>query len=76
MFTTHHAPRFLRSDNGSAFIALALRGWLARQQTTTLYIDPGCPWQNGYGESFHGTLRDECLNMQVFQIGGGGTGAP
>jgi len=60
------APQFLRSDNGPEFIALALQAWLARQPTTTLYIDPGCPWQNAYGESFNGTVRDECLNMQVF----------
>ena len=32
----------------------------------TLYIEPGSPWQNGYGESFNGRLRDECLNMEVF----------
>ncbi len=60
------APQFLRSDNGPEFIALALQAWLARQPTTTLYIDPGCPWQNAYGESVNGTVRDECLNMQVF----------
>jgi transposase InsO family protein len=35
------------SDNGPEFIALAVRGWLVQHQTATLYIDPGCPWQNG-----------------------------
>lgn len=59
-------PEYLRSDNGPEFIALALRAWLAQQQTATLYIDPGCPWQNGYGESFNGSVRDECLNLEVF----------
>jgi putative transposase len=34
---------------------------------TTLSIDPGCPWQNEYGESFNGKVRDECLNLHVFQ---------
>jgi len=29
-----------------------------------LYIDPGSPWQNGYIESFHSRLRDECLNRE------------
>ena len=24
------------------------------------------PWENGYGESFNGTLRDELLNREVF----------
>jgi putative transposase len=60
------APAFIRSDNGPEFVALALRGWLMRQQIATLYIDPGCPWQNGYGESFNGTVRDECSSMHVF----------
>jgi transposase InsO family protein len=39
---------------------------LAQRQITTLYIDPGCPWQNGKDERFNGTVRDECLNMQLF----------
>ena len=66
LFGRHGAPQFLRSDNGPEFIALAIQFWLARHQTATLYIDPGCPWQNGYIESFNGTLREECLNMQAF----------
>jgi putative transposase len=66
LFQQHGAPEFLRSDNGPEFIALAVRGWLAQQQTTTLYIDPGCPWQNAYGERFNGTVRDECLNLYAF----------
>jgi len=32
----------------------------------TLYIEPGSPWQNGYGESFNGRLRDELLNSEIF----------
>ncbi len=66
LFTAHGAPTYIRSDNGPEFIALALQLWLAGQHVTTLYIDPGCPWQNGYGESFNGTVRDECLNLYVF----------
>jgi putative transposase len=62
----HGTPRFIRSDNGPEFMALAVRGWLARHQMTTVYIDPGCPWQNGYGERFNGTVRDACLNIHVF----------
>jgi putative transposase len=67
LVVTHGAPQFVRSDNGPEFIALAVRGWLAQHQMTTVDIDPGCPWQNGYGERFNGTVRDECLNMHVFQ---------
>jgi hypothetical protein len=32
----------------------------------TLYIEPGAPWENGYAESFHGRLRDELLNLEIF----------
>ncbi len=28
----------------------------------TRVIEPGSPWENGYNESFNGTLRDELLN--------------
>lgn len=32
----------------------------------TSYIEPGSPWQNGYVESFHSRLRDECLACELF----------
>jgi putative transposase len=67
LVVTHGAPQFVRSDNGPECIALAVRRWLAQPQMTTVDIDPGCPWQNGYGGRVNGTVRDECLNMHVFQ---------
>jgi len=60
------APTFIRSDNGPEFIARALKEWLATRQVGTLYIAPGSPWQNAFGESFNGRLRDECLNAEWF----------
>lgn len=66
LFTAHGPPAYLRSDNGPEVVAHAIQGWLALQQAATLYIDPGCPWQNAVAESFNGRLRDECLNMQAF----------
>jgi len=59
-------PTYLRSDNGAEFVALRLQGWLTRHGIVPLYIEPGCPWQNGKDERFNGTVRDECLNMQLF----------
>jgi len=32
----------------------------------TLSIAPGSPWENGYNESFNGSLRDELLNGEIF----------
>jgi transposase InsO family protein len=60
------APGHVRSDNGPEFIAQAIRRWLERTEVKTLYIAPGAPWENGYGESFHSRLRDELLNVEEF----------
>ena len=43
-----------------------MRSWLARVGVKTLYIEPGSPWENGYIESFHGKLRDELLDVEIF----------
>jgi len=42
------------------------RRWLKERRVKTMYIEPGSPWENPYIESFNGTFRDECLNMNVF----------
>jgi putative transposase len=59
-------PEHIRSDNGPEMTAKIVRGWLAGLGATTLYIEPGSPWENGYCESFNGKLRDECLNGEIF----------
>jgi transposase InsO family protein len=60
------APAFIRSDNGSEFIAQIIQDWCERADIQTLYIEPGSPWQNGFIESFHSRFRDECLNQEIF----------
>ena len=59
-------PKFLRSDNGSEFIAEIVKEFLAEHNIKTAFIKPGSPWQNGKGESFNGKFRDECLRMEIF----------
>ena len=61
----HGAPAYIRSDNGPEFIAKVIQSWLSDNQIDTLYIDPGCPWQNGYIESFNSRFRAECLNREL-----------
>ena len=62
----HGIPKHIRSDNGSEFVAIAVREWLSRLEIGTLFIEPGSPWENGYIESFNGKLRDELLNDEIF----------
>ena len=66
LFIAHGTPAFIRSDNGSEFIAENLRSWLSELNVKTLFIEPGSPWENGYVESFNGKLRDEFLDREVF----------
>ena len=66
LFTFRGLPEYIRSDNGPEFTARAVREWLSKLGVTTLFIEPGSPWENGYVESFQGKLRDELLNREVF----------
>jgi transposase InsO family protein len=59
-------PTYIRSDNGPEFVAKAVKEWLAKKGTRTLFVEPGSPWENGYIESFNARLRDELLNRQLF----------
>jgi putative transposase len=48
LFVARGTPAYLRSDNGPELTAAAVREWLARVGVTTLFIEPGSPWENGY----------------------------
>jgi putative transposase len=66
LFIDRGIPAHIRSDNGSEFTAKRVRDWLEELGVTTLFIEPGSPWENGYIESFNGKLRDELLNGEIF----------
>ena len=66
LFLSKGIPEYIRSDNGPEFISSRLRAWLLRCGTSTLYIEPGSPWENGYIESFNGKFRDEFLAGELF----------
>ena len=63
---TRGVPEHIRSDNSPEMTAKVVREWLTKIGVTTLYIEPGSPWENGYVESFNGKLRDELLNGEIF----------
>ncbi len=66
LFVYHGVPDYIRSDNGPEFTANVVRKWLDRMGVKTLFIEPGSPWENGYIESSGGKLRDELLNVEIF----------
>lgn len=59
-------PACIVSDNGTEFTSKAILKWANDNKVEWHYIDPGNPQQNGYIESFNGSLRDECLNEEIF----------
>ena len=67
LVSVHGAPRYLRSDNGSEFIARAIVQWLHGADIETAFIDPGKPWQNGADESFNGKFRNEHLSLPWYR---------
>jgi putative transposase len=59
-------PSHLVLDNGPELISRALETWAQQHAVALHFIDPGKPIQNAHCESFHGRLRDECLNEHWF----------
>jgi len=60
-------PESLRCDNGPEFTSRRMLGWAEDRKLLLVHIQPGKPMQNGHVESFHGRLRDECLNVHWFR---------
>jgi putative transposase len=59
-------PQALRSDNGPEFTSRHFLAWCLERKIELVHIEPGKPVQNAHVESFHGKLRDECLNASWF----------
>lgn len=66
LFAERGVPDYIRSDNGPEFVAQRIRKFLAEQNTNTLFIEPGQPWQNPYIESFNSIFRQEFLDANLF----------
>ena len=60
------APQAIRSDNGPEFTSRHFLAWCMERGIELVHIEPGKPVQNAHVESFHGKLRDECLNASWF----------
>jgi putative transposase len=60
------APVAIRSDNGPEMSSRHFLAWCIERRIDAIHIQPGKPTQNAHVESFHGRLRDECLNVSWF----------
>jgi transposase InsO family protein len=54
---SHGRPAILHSDNGSEYHAKSFRQMLANLGVSISRSQKGCPWENGYQESFYGKSR-------------------
>jgi transposase InsO family protein len=61
-------PEHILSDNGSEFIAKAVRIWLNCLEVRTLLIEPGSPWENGYIESVKGQASGRIIRRGNFHF--------
>ena len=59
-------PEQIRSDNGSEFISKVLDRWAYENGVVLDFSRPGKPTDNAFIESFNGSFRDECLNVNWF----------
>ncbi len=62
----HGEPACIVSDNGTKFTSRVILQWASKNKVEWHNIDPGKPQQNGFIESFNGSLRDELLNEELF----------
>jgi len=59
-------PPAVVSDHGTELILTSILHWLRERQVKWHDIAPGKPTEHAFVESFHGRLRDECLNETLF----------
>lgn len=63
---TRGTPRSIRVDNGSEFVSKVVDKWAYDHKVTLDFSRPGKPIDNAFAESFIGSFRDECLNVNWF----------
>jgi putative transposase len=61
------APKVIFADNGSEFTGRLMDLWAYHHQVRLDYSRPGRPTDNSFVETFNGSLRDECLNVNWFE---------
>lgn len=59
-------PVSIVMDNGPEFRSQAIFAWAQQNKVQMDFIQPGKPTQNCFVESYNGTMREECLNENLF----------
>ena len=59
-------PKAIVCDNGPEFTGGKMFDWSQNNGVDLSFIQPGKPQQNAFIESFNGRMRDECLNVNLF----------
>lgn len=62
----NYLPKRIQVDNGSEFISKEFDKWAYDNNVILDYSRPGKPTDNPFIESFNGSFRDECLNVNWF----------
>lgn len=61
------APKVIRCDNGTEFVARPFDQWAFWNKVTLDFSRPGKPTDNAFIESFNGGVRRELLNPSYFE---------
>jgi putative transposase len=67
LIVTRGRPEEILSDNGPELTSLALQRWCMKNRVFHHFIEPGKPTQNTFVESLNGKMRDEFINLHIFQ---------
>jgi putative transposase len=59
-------PETICVDNGSEFVSKVMDKWAYEHGVKLSFSRPGKPVDNAFIESFNGSFRDECLNVNWF----------
>lgn len=59
-------PEKIRCDNGPEYISQTLKKWANEKAIQLTYTQPGKPTQNAYIERFNRTVRQEWLDLNLF----------
>lgn len=68
--TTGCVPDIFHSDQGTEFMAQACVMFWEEQSVAISVSDAGCPWQNGYKESYFGHFKEDLGRIDRFESPG------